>query len=76
MIRSIRRGEQCSTTDNARRLRDDSDEWHRRTLGKRVLSTTMIRQFQYPKVTPVRPGSGGAQKPAGSSPSGSARRTV
>jgi len=36
----------------------------------------MIRHFQYPKVTPVRPGSGGAQKPTGSSPSGTARRTA
>jgi hypothetical protein len=30
----------------------------------------MIHQFQYPKVTPIRPGSGTGPKPAGSAPAG------
>jgi hypothetical protein len=31
----------------------------------------MIHQFQYPKVTPIRPGSGPGPKPAGTTGGGS-----
>jgi hypothetical protein len=76
VIRSVRRGEQRSKPCTAERLRDDSDEWHTRRHGNRVYSTTMIHQFQYPKVTPVRPGTGSGSKPTGSTGSGSSRRTA
>jgi hypothetical protein len=74
VIRSVRRGEQCSTSFTARRLRANSDEWHRGAAGKRVYSTTMmIRQFTYPKVTPIRPGAGNGPKP-GPAPAPGGRR--
>jgi hypothetical protein len=33
----------------------------------------MIHQYMYPKVTPVRPGAGGAAKPGQAAPGGSRR---
>jgi hypothetical protein len=44
--------------------------------GSASTATLMIHQFQYPKVTPVRPGAGSGSKPTGSSSTGTSRRTV
>jgi hypothetical protein len=36
------------------------------TSGTAFFGSTMIHQFQYPKVTPIRPGSGSGSKPSSS----------
>jgi hypothetical protein len=56
-------------------LADNSDEWHRQILGNRVYSSTMmIHQFQYPKVTPIRPGTGTGTGPKPGAPPGGGSR--
>jgi hypothetical protein len=41
--------------------------------GTDLIASTMIHQFMYPKVTPVRPSSGGGSKPGGAAVGGSGR---